>query len=171
MALRTLALTMLISAAAAPCFAQTAPSDSQTHQAILAEIRAIHQEVKVTQTTQILLTELEIQQTVVNRATQRVDEAQLRLSDIKTAERDNAGEQARIKERLDQTITDPNEAQALADKAAELKHNAATLAALDLERTSTLQSAQLQLKDAQDALDDIQNQLNAIVKQLTPTHN
>lgn len=169
MATRLVAVTFAL-ALAVPCLAQATQSDSQTLQAILAEIRAIHQEVKVTQTTQILLTELEIQQTVVNRATQRADEAQLRLSDIKTAEKDNAGEQTRTKEKLDQT-TDPRESEAWADRIEELKRNAAALATAEQERTSTLQTAQQQLKDAQDSLDDIQNQLNAIVKQLTPARN
>jgi chromosome segregation ATPase len=169
MAIRLVAVTFAL-ALAIPSLAQTTQSDSQTLQAILAEIRAIHQEVKVTQTTQILLTELEIQQTVVNRATQRADDAQSKLSEIKAAEKDTAGEQTRIKERLDQT-TDPNEAQALADRAEGLKRQAATMSSVEQERTSTLQSAHQQLKDAEDALDDIQTQLNAIVKQLTPARN
>jgi hypothetical protein len=170
MATRVAAVTIFALALAVPCLGQTSQSDSQTLQAILAEIRAIHNELKVTQTTQILLTELEVQQSVVNRATQRVDEAQSRLSEIKTAEKDNVGEQTRIKERLDQT-TDPNEAQALADRGEGLKRQAATIATAEQERTSTLQTAQQQLKDTQDSLDDIQNQLNAIVKQLTPARN
>ena len=170
MAIRAAAITFLALTASVLSLAQTTQSDSQTLQAILAEIRAIHHEVKVTQTTQILLTELEVQQTVVNRATQRVDDAQSKLSEIRAAEKDTAGEQTRIKERLDQT-TDPNEAQALADRAEGLKRQAATMANAEQDRTTTLQSAQQQLKDAQDALDDIQTQLNAIVKQLTPPRN
>jgi chromosome segregation ATPase len=169
MAIRLLAVPLAL-ALAVPCLAQTTPSDSQTLQAILAEIRAIHQELKVTQTTQILLTELEIQQTVVNRATQRADDAQARLSEIKAAEKDNAGEQTRTKDALDRHA-DPQEAEAIADKVEELNRQAATMATTEQERTTTLQTAQQQLKDAQDALDDIQNQLNAVVKQLAPARN
>jgi chromosome segregation ATPase len=169
MAIRLVAVTFAL-ALAVPCLAQTTPSDSQTLQAILAEIRAIHQEVKVTQATQILLTELQIQQSVVDRATQRAEDAQSKLSEIKAAEKDTTGEQERIKERLDQT-TDPNVVQALADRAEGLKRQAATMATIEQERTSNLQSAQQQLKNAEDALDDIQSQLNAIVKQLTPARD
>ena len=169
MAIRLLAVPLAL-ALAVPCLAQTTPSDSQTLQAILAEIRAIHQELKVTQTTQILLTELEIQQTVVSRATQRADDAQARLSEIKAAEKDNAGEQTRTKDALDRHA-DPQEAEAIADKVEELNRQAATMATTEQERTTTLQTAQQQLKDAQDALDDIQNQLNAVVKQLAPARN
>ncbi|HVT99335.1 MAG TPA: hypothetical protein VHE33_17665 [Acidobacteriaceae bacterium] len=171
MAMRAATVMCLALTAAIPCLAQSGQSDSQTLQAILAEIRAIHQEVKVTQTSQILLTELQVQQTVVNRATQRVDDAQSRLNDIKLAQKENAGEQARIKERLEQPISDPNEAQALTEHAEELKRQAATMATIEQERTTNLQSAQQQLKDAQDSLDEIQSQLNAIVKQMTPARN
>ena len=169
MAIRVVAAIFAL-ALALPCLGQSSQSDSQTLQAILAEIRAIHNELKVTQTTQILLTELEIQQSVVNRATQRADDAQSRLSEIKAAEKDNVGEMARTKDRLDQS-TDPQEAKALADRSEELKRNSAALATAEQSRTADLQTAQQQLKDAQDSLDDIQNQLNAIVKQLTPARN
>lgn len=170
MAIRAAAVTFLVLTAAIPSLAQATQSDSQTLQAILAEIRAIHQEVKVTQTTQILLTELEIQQSVVNRATQRADDAQSRLSEIKAAEKDNAGEQTRLKDALDRR-TDPQEAEAIADKVEGLKRQVVTMATAEQERTASLQTAQQQLKDAQDSLDDIQTQLNAIVKQLTPARN
>ncbi|HKO10716.1 MAG TPA: hypothetical protein VJV22_02015, partial [Acidobacteriaceae bacterium] len=66
MTIRPLLLAILSFAAAIPCPAQTAPSDSQTLQSILSEIRAIREEVKTTETTQILLTELQMQQSVVN---------------------------------------------------------------------------------------------------------
>jgi hypothetical protein len=164
------AVTLFTLALVVPCFGQTTQSDSQTLQAILAEIRAIHQEVKTTQSTQILLTELGIQQSVVNRATQRVDDAQSKLNDIKAAERDEAATLVRGKEKLDET-TDPREAKDIADQLEQIKGHAAVLAALEPDRTNNLQSAQQQLKDAQEALDDIQNQLNTIVKQLTPSRN
>ena len=47
-----------------PGFGQaTAQADSQTLQAILVEIRGLHNDVRLSETTQILLTELEMQQT------------------------------------------------------------------------------------------------------------
>jgi len=42
----------------APCFGQNSQSDSQTLQAILNELKQIHEEIRVTETTQILLAEL-----------------------------------------------------------------------------------------------------------------
>ena len=52
-------------------FGQTpTQTDSQTLQAILVEMRGLHNDVRMSQTTQILLTELEVQQTAVTRAMQ-----------------------------------------------------------------------------------------------------
>lgn len=80
MTIRPLLLAILSFAAAIPCSAQTASSDAQTLQSILTELRAIREEVKTTQTTQILLTELEMQQSVVNRATQQVADIEAKLT-------------------------------------------------------------------------------------------
>lgn len=153
--------------AAVSCAGQSEPSDSQTLRAILSEIRAVHDELRVTQTTQILLTELEIQQSVVNRATQRADDAQSKLREAKAAETDNAARQKQYKDQLDET-TDQNETKELTYRIEQLKSEAAALATMDQERTSAVQAAQQQLREAQDALDDIQNQLSQIVKRLNP---
>lgn len=164
------AVTLVAVFTAVACFGQTDSSDSQTLKSILSEIRAIHEEVKITQTTQILLTELQLQQSVVNRAVQRADEAQSRLNDAKTDERANAEGLARVKEKLDAT-TDPQETKALSDRIEDLKSQAALLTTVDQERSASVQTEQQRLRDAQDALDDIQNRLNAIVKRLNPARD
>lgn len=116
---------------------------------------------------QSLLTELEIQQGVVNRSIQRVDEAQMKLNGIRSAEKDAAAELARSKETLEQS-TDPKEVRNLTDRIEALKGHAVTLASDEQDLSVSLQTAQQRLKDAQDTLDDIQNQLNAVVKHQTP---
>jgi hypothetical protein len=75
-------------------------------QAILTDIRMIREEVKVTETTQLLLKELQIQHNVVSRATQRIDDEQSHLASIQASETYTAGELARAKDRFNQT-TDP----------------------------------------------------------------
>jgi uncharacterized protein YoxC len=167
MMIRAAAVLFLVLSAVLPSQGQTNQSDSQTLQAILVEIRAIHQEIKVTQTAQILLTELGIQQTAVNRAAQRADEAQFAVNDLKSAERSNAADLAAAKEKRDQADT-PQESGAWAGRIEELTRHGTALTAMESERSSSLEAAQRQLRDAQDALDDIQNQLNAIVKQQAP---
>ena len=56
-----------------PLSGQTSQSDSQTLQQILVEIRGMHNDVRLSQTTQILLTEYQVQQSAVTRATQHRD--------------------------------------------------------------------------------------------------
>ena len=65
-------------------FGQTPPADSQTLQALLAEMRQLRQELRTTtvaaQRVQIFLYRLQIQEGAVERAQRRVDEARSTLS-------------------------------------------------------------------------------------------
>jgi hypothetical protein len=77
-----LVLGFLVTSSAA--FGQTSPTDSQTLQALLAELRQLRQELRTTtmaaQRVQILLYRLQIQEAAVARAQRRVDEARSALS-------------------------------------------------------------------------------------------
>ena len=68
-----------------PAFGQSAPSDSQTLQALLSEIRQLRKDLQTTtvaaQRVQILMYRLQMQQAAVARAQQRVDEARSRLAE------------------------------------------------------------------------------------------
>jgi len=68
-----------------PAFAQSAPSDSQTLQALLSEIRQLRKDLQTTtvaaQRVQILMYRLQMQHAAVARAQQRVDEARSRLAE------------------------------------------------------------------------------------------
>ena len=76
---------LLISPAA---FGQTSSTDSQTLQAMLAEVRQLRKELRTTtlaaQRVQILLYRLQIQEGAVARAERRVDEARSALSQTQT---------------------------------------------------------------------------------------
>ena len=77
-----LLFALLLTPSAAP--AQT-PTDSQTLQSLLSEVRQLRHDLHSTtislQRSQILLHRLEIQETAVNRATQRRDEAQSKVTE------------------------------------------------------------------------------------------
>jgi hypothetical protein len=77
-----LALGLLLFSA--PCFAQLAPSDSQTLQALLSEVRQMRQDLRTTtiaaQRSQILIYRLQGQEASVARASQRLDEAREKLA-------------------------------------------------------------------------------------------
>ncbi len=69
-------------------FGQTSSTDSQTLQALLAEVRQLRQELRATivaaQKVQILVYRLQIQEGAVARAQRRVDEARSTLSQTQT---------------------------------------------------------------------------------------
>ena len=61
--------------------------DSETLQAILTEMRGMHNDVRLSQTTQILLAELVLQQAQVNRAMQKRDDAKTKVSQLQDNEK------------------------------------------------------------------------------------
>ena len=166
MAVRAVLLTIVLAFAALSASAQAGQSDSQTLQAILSELRAIHEEMKTTESSQILLTELQMQQNVVNRAAQHVEEMQAKLSDVRGEQKNDAGELNRLKEQLDRA-TDQQQVKDFSDKIAELKANISALDAMEQDRSASLDTAQQKLRDAQSSLDEIEDQLSSIVKRMT----
>jgi chromosome segregation ATPase len=135
---------------------------------ILAEIRGIHEEVRVTETTQILLTELEMQQSVVNRETQNVDSARSKLLDIQRDQKRVAGELELAEDRLSQA-SDSDKQKAISD---EIERHKANIAALKIEesgRETTLQQMEQRLQTEQDSLENIEKELNAIIARLRPS--
>ena len=57
-------------------------------QSILTEVRAIHNDVRLSQTSQLLLAELGLEQTAVNRALQRRDDFRAKLSQAQAGEKE-----------------------------------------------------------------------------------
>jgi exonuclease VII small subunit len=164
----TLALFGVLSVV--PCFAQTNQTDSQTLRDILTEMRAIHNEVRLSESTQILLTELGIQQTAVNRATERRDELRSRVSQSQTNQRELTLRLTRAQESADAATT-PETKKNFVDMQENLKSSIASLKRQELEQSNNLQEAESLLRKEQLTLDDIQAQLNDVVKKLQPASN
>lgn len=82
--LRSLFLVLGLVVIQPAAFGQTSSTDSQTLQALLAEVRQLRQELRTTtvaaQRVQIFLYRLQLQQGAVDRAQRRVDDARLALS-------------------------------------------------------------------------------------------
>ena len=168
MPIRRVFIALFLFALATPGFGQDRESDSQTMREILAEIRGIHEEVRVTETTQILLTELGMQQSVVNRETQNVDSARSHLLEIQRAQKLVAGDLEHAEDRLSQA-SDSGEKKAISD---EIERHKANMAALKIEeggRETTLQQMEQRLQTAQDNLENIEKELNAIIARLRPS--
>ena len=93
---RTYFFIVVLFGMATATFAQTTSSDSQTLQALLAEIRQLRQDLQVSltriQSAQILLSRLQIQQVAASRASQHLDVARSKLAEVQVVIRSEAAE-------------------------------------------------------------------------------
>lgn len=150
-----------------PCFGQATQTDSQTLQAILVEMRGLHNDVRLSETTQILLTELGIQQTAVNLASQRRDTLKSNVAQIQAQQKNIAGQLAQFEDR-DRATIDPAQKRQLTQVEEQLKSSLAMMKIQDQDRANDLQDAESALRKEQDSLAAIQDQLNEVVKKLQP---
>ena len=147
--------------------AQSQDTDSQTLKAILAELRAIHQDMQVTETTQLLVAELQMQQAVVSRATESADSAREKVNNVHNAQQQLSASLERMQTRLDET-TNADEKTALSRQIEQLKGNVDLLKNSERDSNTNLQDMQQRLRDAQDKLAGIEAELNAAISRLAP---
>jgi hypothetical protein len=167
MTMRIASTGFIVLALALTGYAQDRESDSQTLRQILVEIRAIHEDIRATESTQILLTELQMQQGVVNRATENADNARSRLLDIQRDQKMIASELERKEENLSKA-SKPDEQKQFADEVERLKGNIAALKIEERGRSATVQQMEQRLQVAQDSLQDIEKELNEIIARVRP---
>jgi DNA repair exonuclease SbcCD ATPase subunit len=151
------------------CGAQADPTDSQTLQAILSEVRQLrselHSEQAQNQTMQILLFQMQTYQSAINRATQRTDDARSKLSEVLEGERRNATDISRDEDSL-RDAQDEADKKRIASDIDRLKAGLASFKMMEQDRITVLQQAEAQLQKAQDAFDTVQNQLGQLLKGL-----
>ena len=152
---------------ASPSLAQTAHSDSQTLDAILAELREIHDELRSTRAMQTLLAELQAKQGVVNQALERVDKERSSLIQIQVDQKRTSNELDSAQDKLDHS-SDAVEQKRLTEEVERLKASISALKVQEQARQSALDEAQQRLRDSQDVLEGVQDQLNAMTKKLNP---
>ena len=151
---------------AVPCLAQGGETDSLL-QTILAEMRGMHNDVRLSATSQILLTELQLQQSAVDKATQRRDEMQNQVTQLQANQKNMATQLANL-EANSMTPADGPQAKQMQQFKDNIKAQSAALKTQEDQRSSDLLDAEGSLRKAQDNLADIQDQLNTIVKKLQP---
>jgi chromosome segregation ATPase len=167
--MRTVVTAFFLFALAATGFSQDRESDSQTLRQILVEIRGIHEDVRLTESTQILLTELEMQQGVVNRATENADNARSKLVDLQRDQKLTASELEHAEENLSRA-SKPDEQEHFAVEVERLKGNVAALKIEESGRAANLQQMEQRLQTAQDSLQDIEKELNEIISRVRPNN-
>jgi hypothetical protein len=163
---RSAAFAFLALLSALPGLAQSSQTDSQTLQAILTEMRGIHNDVRLSATSQILLTELEVQQSAVDKASQRRDSMKTQLTQLQANEKNMAQQLANLESNTNVPEgLQPKQLQQFKDN---IKSQTETLKSQEDQRANDLLDAESELRKAQDTLADIQGQLNAVVKKLQP---
>jgi len=154
-----------------PGFAQTpTQTDSQTLQAILTEMRALQNDVRLGATTQILLTEMELQRGVVDKAQEKRDSARSRVSQLQMNEKNFAAQLSQFEDAA-KTTMDPVRQKQLADQQQNLKTTMANFKSQEDDATNASLDADSALRREQDTLSGIQEQLNEVVKKLQPASN
>jgi len=167
MFLRMILVASFCSALLPSGFGQTQNTDSQTLRDILAELRAMHEDMRVTETTQLLVAELEMQQGVVNRATENTDSARAKLNDVRMELTQLAAEIQHTQDTLDKA-TDENDRKALPVEIDRLQSNVALMKAAERDANNTLQDMQQRLQNAQDKLAEIEAEMSAAISRLSP---
>jgi hypothetical protein len=150
-------------------FGQARDTDSQTLREILSELRAIHNDMRVTETTQLLVAELEMQQSAVNRATENADSARAKLDGIHRDQLQATAELQRAEDTLGKaTADDEDYRMAVSSVVEERKASVAALQARERDSDATLQDMQLRLHAAQEKLSEIESELSSAISRLGP---
>lgn len=163
-ALPVLTFWLLVSTASV---GQSQDSDSQTLRQILVELRAMREDVRVAETTQVLFAELELQQAVVNRATEEVDNTRRKLNEIHESQKHLSSELEAFDDRLEK-VASPDERNAIERDVEQRKSNLSELETAERDCNSTLQDMEQRLQSAQDKLDSIDSELNSAIARLSP---
>ena len=160
------ACTLLMSGAA---FGQNAPPEPQTTQALLGEIRQLRQDLQnvaaTIQRVQIVMYRLQAETTLLNHATERLENARVTCSQAQGQRKYVAAqlEQAEARQRNSQSPSDQRVAEGML---AQLKSSAEVLANAEQECRTNEIDAQAQLRTEQAKMDDLQDQLDKLDKVL-----
>lgn len=150
-------------------FAQAPPSDSQTLQALLVEVRQLRQDLQTHSADayrmQILFFRIQTQQSVVARVAQRADDARAELAETQAARKKAEGNANDIKDQLEHT-DNPAQQKDLEGMGRYYKQRLQELNEEEEQRQSKQIEAEEQLRIEQAKLDDFQSRLDEIDKVL-----
>ena len=158
-------LISIVCGIAVATLGQTTSSDSQALQALLTEVRGLHKDLQVslarTQSAQILLSRLQIQEIAVTRTSQHLDNARSKLAELQVVVK---GEGAEVRQLEDHS---PNPGENLAQVEEALRRAQADLEAsknLEQQLQATADEAEQQLRTEQERLKRLETELDELVK-------
>jgi chromosome segregation ATPase len=152
----------------APIYGQSSSTDSQTLQALLAEVRQLHQDLQTTtiavQRAQILLYRLQGQEAVVARASQKLDDARARLAEVQSNRTKLTADIKRYEELVSQTENSPTDRKQIEDLVPQLKAKLTVLETEEQQRQSREIEADDELRTERAKLGELQVQLDRLEK-------
>ena len=166
---RTISLVLFVFGMPATAFGQATPSDSQTLQALLSEVRELRQELRSSlarmQSGQILLSRLQTQQQVVTRASERLDVARSNLACAQDRQKRVAMDIKRLEDTLsgEENVSQQKTYQ---DEISRLKPELERSTDMAQQSQTTVFDCEQQLRNEQDKLSTLDNQLDELVKSL-----
>jgi chromosome segregation ATPase len=159
---------------AAPVFGQSTSTDSQTLQALLAEVRQLRHDLQTTtiaaQRAQILLYRLQGQQLAVARESQRVEQAHGRLSETQTNRKKLATDIKQHEDFISQMENPPGERKEVEAVLPRLKERLQSLENEEQQRQTTEIEAEGRLQVESNKLNELQDQLDRLEKVLESTN-
>ena len=153
-----------------PAFGQSGSSDSQTLQALLAEVRQLRHDLQTTtvgaQRAQILIYRVQAQESIVRRMQERVDDARSRLAQVRTEQSNRAASIKQIEEKKRRNKTPAAEQKDLEDILTQIKVRFDADANKEGEIQATIIEAEDRLRMEQAKLVGLQDQLDRLEKTL-----
>jgi chromosome segregation ATPase len=154
----------------APMYGQSSSTDSQTLQALLAEVRQLHHDLQTTtiaaQRAQILLYRLQGQEAIVARASQRLDDARARLVEVQSNRTKLTADIKKYEELVSQTENSPTDRKQIEDLLPQLKAKLAALENEEQQRQTREIEAEDELRTERAKLGELQVQLDRLEKML-----
>lgn len=149
--------------------AQTATADTQTLQNLVNEVHQLRQDLKSMATgmqrAQILFYRLQIQQTAVDRAIQRLDDARTKLEAAQSSRRDIAGV-VKYMEDKEATAKTPAEQKDRADELSQAKLRLESLQSDEQEKQARVSECEERVRVEQATLTGLQEQLDQVDRAL-----
>ena len=166
---QTFFLILLVLGMPAASFCQVSSSDPQTLQALLAEVRELRQDLRISltrmQSAQILLAQWQAQQLAVTRASQHLDDARSKLAGAQDHQKHVAADMKRLNDELS-AEENPVQQKALRDEINRFKSELEGSMDIEQQSQATEIEGEQQLRTEQDKLTALETHLDELVRKM-----
>jgi len=147
-------------------FGQSPSSDTQTLQALLTEVRALRQDLRVslnrTQAMQILLARFQMQEGAITRASDRLNEARQRLLDTHVHQKELTLQAKRLEDELNDAENSEHRT-ALEDRIKHVKSDLEVVGNMAQQQQTIEIQAEQHLREEQDKLNALETRLDELI--------